>query len=122
MFFDKYKDKKDGAIRGFDMHSAGVRIGAVIIMVICIGAVIVAIFPAVWVFLASFKTLKEFNNNVTLFPEHFDASLIKETWNAFKFTRYYKNSLIVVAGSAVAAVIFNGLRRYQQVASVPNGV
>ena len=121
MFFDKYNDKKDGAIRGFDMHSTGVRIGAVIIMIVCLGAVIVAIFPAVWVFLASFKTLKEFNNNVTLFPEHFDASLIKETWNAFKFTKYYRNSLIVVTGSAIAAVIFNGLLAYGLAILRPKG-
>ena len=121
MFFDKYKDKKDGAIRGFDMHSPGVRIGAVIIMLVCFVAVIIAIFPAVWVFLASFKTLKEFNNNVTLFPEKFDLSLIKKTWNAFKFTRYYKNSLIVVIGSSAAAVLFNGLLAYGLAVLKPKG-
>lgn len=112
MFFEKYNDKKDGAIRGFDMHSLSVRIACVLVMILCILIVIVCVFPAVWVFLASFKDLKEFNLNVTIFPEHFDFNKIKETWNAFKFTKYYTNSLIAVTGCAVCAVVFNGLLAY----------
>ena len=36
MFFDKYKDKKDGVIRGYDIRSPKTRVVAVIIMVICV--------------------------------------------------------------------------------------
>lgn len=112
MFFNKYKDKKDGAIRGYDIRSPRIRILAVIVMLICLFMVVVCLFPAIWVFLASFKDIKEFTRNVSILPEKFDFGRMLETWNAFKFMKYYKNSLISVAGSAVCAVIFNGLLAY----------
>ena len=48
MFFEKYNTKKDGAIRGFDMHSPIVRIACILIMLFCAFAVLVAVFPALW--------------------------------------------------------------------------
>lgn len=121
MFFEKYNQKKDGAIRGFDMHSPIVKIACVLIMLFCLFAVLVAVFPAIWVFLASFKDIREFNRNVTIFPETFDFSKIAETWNAFKFTKYYRNSLIAVAGAALSAVVFNGLLAYGLAILKPKG-
>lgn len=112
MFFDKYENKKDGAIRGFDMHSGKSRVLAVVIMLICILMVAICIFPILWVFFASFKDIKEFTRNVSILPETFEWSRIAETWKAFKFVKYYKNSLISVAGSTICAILFNGLLAY----------
>lgn len=112
MFFDKYENKKDGAIRGFDMHSGKSRALAVVIMLICVLMVAICIFPILWVFFASFKDIKEFTRNVSILPETFDWSRIAETWKAFKFVKYYRNSLISVAGSTVCAILFNGLLAY----------
>lgn len=112
MFFDKYENKKDGAIRGFDMHSGKSRVLAVVIMLICILMVVICIFPVLWVFFASFKDIKEFTRNVSILPEAFEWSRIAETWKAFKFVKYYRNSLISVAGSTVCAILFNGLLAY----------
>lgn len=121
MFFEKYNDKKDGVIRGYDMKSRKVRILAILIMIICLLMVAVAIFPALWVFLASFKDIKEFTRNVTIFPERFDWSRMAETWNAFKFTKYYRNSLISILGSTVCAILFNGLLAYGLAILRPKG-
>lgn len=112
MFFDKYKDKKDGVIRGYDIRSPKTKVIAVIIMLICILMVCVCLFPAIWVFLASFKDIKEFTREVSILPKTYDWSRMAETWNAFKFTTYYKNSLIHVVGAMICAVIFNGLLAY----------
>lgn len=112
MFFSKYSEKKDGAIRGYDIRSGKVKALAIVIMVICLLIVAICLFPALWVFFASFKDIKEFTKNATILPQSFDWSRIAETWNAFKFTKYYTNSLISVAGSVVCAVIFNGLLAY----------
>ena len=112
MFFDKYSNKKDGAIRGFDMHSPKARTLAIVIMIICIVMVAVCIFPILWVFFASFKDIKEFTRNVTILPSTFEWSRIVETWKAFNFVKYYRNSLISVAGSMVCAILFNGLLAY----------
>lgn len=112
MFFDKYKDKKDGVIRGYDIRSPKTKILAIIIMLICIIMVCICLFPAIWVFLASFKDIKEFNIEVSILPRTYDWSRMAETWKAFKFTTYYKNSFIHVAGAMVCAIVFNGLLAY----------
>lgn len=112
MFFQKYNDKKDGVIRGYDIRSPKVKILAIVIMLICAFIACVCLFPAVWVFLASFKDIKEFTREVTIFPKTFEWSRIAETWNAFKFTNYYKNSFVSIVGSTICAVFFNGLLAY----------
>lgn len=112
MFFDKYKNKKDGVIRGYDIRSPKVKVLAVAIMVICFLIIAICLFPAVWVFLASFKDIKEFTREVSIIPKSFDWKRMLTTWKAFDFTKYYRNSLIYVVGAAVCAVIFNGLLAY----------
>lgn len=121
MFFDKYNEKKDGVIRGYDMHSTSVKILAVVIMVVCFLIVIACLFPVVWVFLASFKDIKEFNTQVSILPSSLDFSKLKKTWDQLKFMKFYKNSLYSVAGSVVAAVIFNGLLAYALAILKPKG-
>lgn len=112
MFWNKYKQKADGVIRGYDIRSTKTKILAIVIMILCILMVLVCLFPAVWVFLASFKDIKEFTREVSIIPESFDWSRMAETWNAFNFSNYYKNSLIHVVGAMVCAVVFNGLLAY----------
>lgn len=121
MFFNKYFDKRDGAIRGYDMHSPKARVLSIIIMIICILMVIIALFPVVWVFLAAFKDLKDFTRNVTIIPQYFDFEGVAKTWNQLKFAKYYINSAILVAGAVVCAIIFNGLLAYGLAILKPKG-
>lgn len=120
-FFDKYRKKKDGVIRFYDLSSGKVRIITVLIFLICIGLVVVAVFPAIWVFLASFKDIKEFRKNPTIFPSKFDISVFVKTWNDLKFIKFYINSFIVVVGSVISAVLFNGLLAYGLAILKPKG-
>lgn len=120
-FFDEYRKKKDGVIRFYDLSSRKVRIVSVFIFIICIGMIIVAVFPAIWVFLASFKDIKEFRRNPTIFPSKFDISVFVKTWNDLKFTKFYVNSFIVVIGSVISAVFFNGLLAYGLAILKPKG-
>ena len=92
MFFDKYSEKKDGVIRSFDVKSPKVKILCAIIMLICIIMVVICLFPAVWVFLASFKDIKEFTRNVSIFPDKLDFDGLKKTWDALKFAKRYNIS------------------------------
>ncbi len=112
IFFGKYLQKSDGVIRYFDVRSPRIKILCIIIMVICFAFVAVALFPAVWVFLNSFKDLQEYKSSTSLLPESFDLSGLLETWNKFDFLKSYRNSAIVVLGSTICAVIFNGLIAY----------
>lgn len=120
-FFDKYRMKKDGVIRFYDLSSRKVRIISVLIFLICIGLVVVAVFPAIWVFLASFKDIKEFRKNPTILPSKFDISVFIKTWNDLKFAKFYINSFIVVAGSVICAVFFNGLLAFGLAILKPKG-
>lgn len=113
--------KKDGAIRDYDLRSPKVRSIYVLIHILCFLVVIICIFPAVWVMLAGFKDIREFTRNATIFPESFDLSKMKETWELLKFAKYYKNSLILVAGGTVCAVFFNGLLAYGFALLKPKG-
>lgn len=121
IFFDKYRKKKDGVIRFYDLSSRKVRVISVLIFIICIAMVVVAVFPAVWVFLASFKDIKEFRRNPTIFPSKFDISVFVKTWNDLKFAKFYINSFIVVIGSVISAVLFNGLLAYGLAILKPKG-
>lgn len=112
MFFDKYNDKKDGVIRGFDIRSPRVKVIAILILIACLFITVISLFPVFWVFLAGMKNIREFRRNVTLVPEQLNIDVYIKTWNDLKFARYYINSGIVVAGSVVCAIFFNGLLAY----------
>ncbi|MGE5613538.1 MAG: carbohydrate ABC transporter permease [Bacillota bacterium] len=121
MFFERYAGKKDGAIRDYDVSSFRVKVMIIIIMLLCAAIAFICLFPAIWVFMASFKDIKEFKTNVTIFPSKLNFSLFIKTWNELKFLHYYLNSLILVAGSAVCAIIFNGLIAYSLGILKPKG-
>lgn len=121
MFFKKYADKIDGAIRGFDVKSPRVKIISILIMVVCAILAIIAVYPLVWVFLSGFKDIKELTTEATLLPSHFDFSVFKKTWDQLGFLTYYKNSFIMVVGAVICAVIFNGLIAYALAILKPKG-
>lgn len=112
MFFKRYQRKNEGVIRFYDLSSPFVKIATVIIFLACIFMVLVSLFPAIWVFLASFKDIAEFRKSPTILPEKFDMNKYIETWKQLKFSKYYLNSFIAVTGSVVCAIVFNGLLAY----------
>lgn len=77
--------------------------------------------PAIWVFLSGFKDLKELTREATLFPKSFNFSGFKETWDKLNFGLYYKNSFIMVIGSVICAIIFNGILAYGLAILKPKG-
>lgn len=121
MFFEKYKDKTDGAIRGFDVKSTRVKIICLAIIAICLMFAIVAMYPVFWVMVSGFKDLKEFTTEATLLPKSFSFSGFKETWEKLNFAVYYKNSFFMVAGCVACAVFFNGLLAYGLAILKPKG-
>jgi len=121
MFFDKYREKRDGAIRYYDVRNKRVKVLCLIILGICILIVLISIFPPVWAFLASLKDIREFMRNPTILPDHYDFSVFAESWNKLKFGKYYVNSFIVVIGSIICAVVFNGLLAYALAILKPRG-
>lgn len=120
-FFKKYREKREGAIRFYDLNSPGTRVACVLIFLACILMLVIAIFPVIWVVLGSFKDIAELRNSTTILPKNFDLAGIIGTWKDLKFTRYYMNSAISAAGSIVCAVVFNGLLAYVLAIVKPKG-
>ncbi len=112
MFFKKYIEKDEGTIRYYDLHSLRHKILSIIIFAACIVMFVIAVYPAIWVFLASFKDNAEFRREATILPKAFDINTYIKTWNDLKFARYYINSFIVVTGCVISSVVFNGLLAY----------
>jgi multiple sugar transport system permease protein len=112
MFFNRYRKKSEGVIRFYDLSNPLTKLFTILIFLACVFMLIVSVFPAIWVFLASFKDIAEFRKSATILPEAFDMGKYVETWKELKFSRYYLNSFISVTGSVVCAVVFNGLLAY----------
>lgn len=112
--------KNDGAIRGFDLRKPPVKVGYVVMYVVAALAVLIALLPVLWIILSGFKDIKEFTRGIKVgkmyeihfLPESFSLDGYIKTWNQMRFYRYYLNSLWVVLGSVVCAVLFNGLFAY----------
>lgn len=112
MFFERYRQKQEGAIRFYDLHARGTRIACVVIFILCILMVLISLFPAIWVGLSGFKDVKELRREASILPKVFDFERYLKTWNDLKFGKYYVNSLISVVGSVICAVFFNGTLAY----------
>jgi multiple sugar transport system permease protein len=108
----KFIEKNNGVIRQFDVKRPSVKVGYWIAFIICVIILIACLAPILWVFLASFKDIQEFVTQPTILPKTFDLSKFADTWNDLSFIQYYTNSLIVVVGSVVCGVVFNGMLAY----------
>lgn len=119
--FKKYSQKSEGAIRFYDLHSPSVKVGVVIVHIVCILMVVVALFPLVWAVLAGFKDPVEFNQSTRFLPQTFDFSGYANTWNNLGFMTFFRNSGIYILGGTVCAVLFNGLLAYALAILKPTG-
>lgn len=121
--------KSEGAIRGFDLRKRPVKLGYAVMYLAALVAVLVAVLPILWVILSGFKDIKEFTRGVKvgkyyqvqLFPQSLSLEGYLTTWNQLKYYQYYLNSLWVVIGSVVAALVFNGLFAYSISRLKPRG-
>lgn len=105
--------KKDyGIIRTFDLRKRPVKVLYLAIFLSALISAFIAIFPIIWTILSGFKDLREFVNEPKILPKSYDVGKFIETWKLLGFGRFYINSLIVVVGSIIFAVISNGLLGY----------
>lgn len=121
MQFKSYQMKKDGAIRGYDLKSNKNKIIITVIFIICMIIAVISIFPAFWIFMGSFKDIKEFTRSSNILPEKFDFSLLSASWERLKFVKYFINSGIVMVGYCLCAVLMNGLVAYGLAVLRPKG-
>lgn len=115
------KKNFQGAVRAYDLRRPGVRVGYALMTLFLFVVALAALLPVIWVLLSGFKDLKEFTRGVKGPDKHYHMRFLPvsfsfdgylETWRQMNYMRYYLNSLTVVAGSVVCAVLFNGLLAY----------
>lgn len=117
----KLSEKSNGIITRLDLERPSVKIFYLAIFLFCIIVTALSIAPPLWVFLSSFKDIKEFTLEPTLIPRKFDFSKFADTWNSLKFFKFYVNSFASIAGSVVCAIIFNGLLAFALSIIKPKG-
>lgn len=112
---------RTGIIRDFDNKTADVKIGLALVYIICILIVVVSLFPIFWVSMAGFKDLREYMSSTSVFPQAFDFSRYTRTWTQLNIVQSYMNSLYVITGSVICALVFNGMLAYGLAILKPRG-
>ena len=109
----KLRNKSDGLLNFSDYKRRKHRITYYVFIFILVLFALTAIIPFLWLFITSFKTTPEIESvHYHLFPEVFKLSKMWEVWTKLGFGKYYVNTLIVVIGAIVCAVVFNALLAY----------
>lgn len=109
----KLTKKREGLIIGLEYRHKRFRILYFILIFILITACLVGIIPIAWLFLSGFKDANDvFKSPFQFFPESLDFSKIIEVWQMVGFGKYFVNTLIIMFGSVLSAVVFNGLLAY----------
>lgn len=74
---------------------------------------IVMIFPFVWMFLTSFKTVSEsMQVPPTIFPAQWSLSNFTEVLKSLPFLALYKNTILLIFWRVVCAVVFSSMAGY----------
>lgn len=81
MYFISMQTKQTVPSEALTLSRTEVKIICLFFVAVCILFAIIAMFPAIWVFLSGFKDLKELTREATLFPKSFNFSGFKETWD-----------------------------------------
>lgn len=109
----KLSEKTGGILNFTDYKKRSARAAYVIIIALLVLAVLAAVTPPLWLFVSSFKEAGELTSvPYHLLPEKFDLGKIAEVWNMIHFGKYFLNTLLVVAGAVISAVLFNGILAY----------
>ena len=74
---------------------------------------LLALSPIIWLLVSSFKTVKEINSiNYHFFPESLNFGQFVELWKTMSLTNVFINTIIVVIGAVICAVVFNSILAY----------
>lgn len=85
----------------------GVMVAILALMLLC------ALFPLFFLFVQAFKSNAELtSSHFSFWPEAFDLGKIVDVWTRIGMGTYLTNTVLVIIGCAVCAIVFNGLLAY----------
>ncbi len=109
----KLHNKTEGLLNWMDYKRPAFKLLYGVIIFLLVVFSLAALIPIGWLFLAGFKDANEvFKAPFTFFPESIDLGKLWEVWQTVEFGTYFVNTLILMVGSVICAVVFNGLLAY----------
>lgn len=105
--------KKDGILNFSDYRRLRYKILYGVMIALLFIFLLIAIFPLFYLFVQAFKTPAEMQSNIFNFwPKEFNLGKIIDAWQKTGMATYFINTIIVVIGVILCAIIFNGLLAY----------
>ncbi|MFD2117987.1 carbohydrate ABC transporter permease [Paenibacillus yanchengensis] len=109
-------------ITDMDFKKKRVKVGYYTLFLFMILVVATTIYPIIWLVLGSFKSLTEFYSfPPTFFPQEWVWKNYSNAWNSFHFSRYILNTMTILAGNLIAAIIPSALCGYSLAKLRPRG-
>lgn len=92
--------------------SVGDRIGRIIVRIFLIIWSLIVLYPMFWALQTSFKTNKEFYQNIWNFPEVYHFENYIDAWNKAKVGTFFLNSLYVTVLAMIGSLFIVSLAAY----------
>lgn len=93
-------------------RSGGDRVFDITSTIIFIMALIVALYPMVWMVLNSFRTSAELFREPLGMPAHFDFTVFPRAWKTANLGLAFKNSILVTGGSVLLQLTVSSLAAF----------
>ncbi|MCK9478968.1 MAG: carbohydrate ABC transporter permease [Firmicutes bacterium] len=108
-----FSEKSSGIITSLDLKKRHVQIGYWCLFALLAVISTICLFPPLWVFMSSFKDLKEFLTvPPTIIPRSFHPEKVIEVWKTLRFATYYRNTIVMAIGELIFCIFVNGLAGY----------
>lgn len=108
-----FEKKESGLLTSIDFKRRKVRVGYYLMLAFIIFVSIVCLFPPLWIFMSSFKDVKEFlQSPPTFWPRSFHPEKLPEVWQTLNFGKYYWNTVKMALGELVFCILSNGIAGY----------
>jgi ABC-type sugar transport system, permease component len=109
----KFQTKTVGVLTAMDLKRKPTRIlyWSIFSLMVVIG--VICLFPPLWLFLSSLKSIQEFYSvRPTLIPHTWEFHKFIDVWQQLQFLTYYFNSAKLAIGEIAFSLIFNSLFGY----------
>jgi multiple sugar transport system permease protein len=110
---NRFENKNEGALNSINMHRISNKVIYWGMFAVLFIIALICLLPPLWIFISSLKTPKELMQiPPALFPEKLSFEKFINIWKLLHFEKYYINTILIAAGSVIAAVVLNGLAGY----------
>lgn len=108
-----FKNKTEGLLNFSDLKKPGIKVAYALMFVYLLIMAAICLIPIVWVFLSGFKEPAEmYKIPPSFFPETIKFDKVIKIMSQINLSKYFINTVIIIIGSWVFDILFNGLAGY----------